>query len=316
MNKIYTFLAALLLTTSTFAQAPEKMSYQAVIRNSSDALVANQAVGMRISILQTTATGTAVYAETQTPTTNINGLVSLEIGSGTPVTGTFAGINWAAGPYFIKTETDLTGGTTYTITGTSQLMSVPYALHAKTAESVISTGSVKHDIYFIGGSAGWQLISGFNKKSDELPIVPSAPGKLHSLTLLLPVSGSIPDGGIIYIVKQPKPNSLLSTSITTSHPSVMAWISFRSMPVNSTWGFGFTTSGPILVSITEGETAIVNTGATYTNQMKITWNLGPASNEFLRDDWIGVLTSTSGQPAPYNINFGMNGSSFILTTEE
>ena len=132
MNKFYTFLAAILLTTSTFAQSPEKMSYQAVVRNSSDALVTNQAVGMRISILQTTATGTAVYAETQTPTTNINGLVSLEIGTGTPVTGTFAGIDWAAGPYFIKTETDPAGGTNYTITGTSQLMSVPYALYAKT----------------------------------------------------------------------------------------------------------------------------------------------------------------------------------------
>ena len=130
MNKFYTFLAAILLTTSIFAQAPEKMSYQAVIRNSSDVLVANQAVGMRISILQTTATGTAVYVETQTPTTNINGLVSLEIGTGTPVTGTFAGIDWAAGPYFIKTETDPTGSTTYTINGTSQLMSVPYALYA------------------------------------------------------------------------------------------------------------------------------------------------------------------------------------------
>ncbi|WP_320814141.1 hypothetical protein [Flavobacterium sp.] len=139
MNKFYTFLAAILLTTSIFAQAPEKMSYQAVIRNSSDALVANQAVGMRISILQGSASGTAVYVETQTPTTNINGLVSLEIGTGTPVTGTFAGIDWAAGPYFIKTETDPTGSTTYTITGTSQLMSVPYALYAKTAENVLNS---------------------------------------------------------------------------------------------------------------------------------------------------------------------------------
>ncbi|EAZ94963.1 hypothetical protein FBBAL38_11479 [Flavobacteria bacterium BAL38] len=131
MKKLYTILVALLMTATTFAQAPEKMSYQAVIRNSSDALVANQAVGMRISILQTTANGTAVYVETQTPTTNINGLVSIEIGNGTPVTGTFAGIDWATGPYFIKTETDPTGSTTYTITGTSQLMSVPYALYAK-----------------------------------------------------------------------------------------------------------------------------------------------------------------------------------------
>jgi len=147
MNKFYTFFAAILLTTSTFAQAPEKMSYQAVIRDAANALVANQTVGMRISILQTTATGTAVYVETQTPTTNINGLVSLEIGTGTVITGTFANINWANGPYFIKTETDPTGGTNYTITGTSQLLSTPYALHAKTAES-ISGGITETDPVF------------------------------------------------------------------------------------------------------------------------------------------------------------------------
>jgi len=133
MNKFYTFLAAILLTMSIFAQAPEKMSYQAVIRNSSDALVANQAVGMRISILQTTATGTAVYVETQTPTTNVNGLLTLEIGTGTPVTGTFAGIDWATGPYFIKTEIDVDNNASYDVTGTSQLLSVPYALYAATS---------------------------------------------------------------------------------------------------------------------------------------------------------------------------------------
>jgi hypothetical protein len=132
-SKIYSILAGLLLTVSTFAQAPQKMSYQAVIRNSSDALIASTPVGMKISVLQGSASGTAVYAETQTPSTNANGLVSLEIGAGTPVTGTFAGINWATGPYFIKTETDPTGGTNYSIVGTNQLMSVPYALFSGNA---------------------------------------------------------------------------------------------------------------------------------------------------------------------------------------
>jgi hypothetical protein len=133
MKRIFTIAAALLMTASVWAQAPEKMSYQAVVRDAGDALVTTQAVGMQISILQTTATGTAVYVETQTPTTNINGLVSLEIGTGTLVSGDFTTIDWANDTYFIKTETDPTGGTTYTITGTSQLMSVPYALYAKTS---------------------------------------------------------------------------------------------------------------------------------------------------------------------------------------
>jgi hypothetical protein len=128
MKKIYSIVAGLLLTASVFGQAPQKMSYQAVIRNSSSALVTSTSVGMKISVLQGSSTGTVAYSETQTISTNANGLVSLEIGSGSALAGTFAGINWATGPYFIKTETDPTGGTTYSITGTSQLMSVPYAL--------------------------------------------------------------------------------------------------------------------------------------------------------------------------------------------
>jgi uncharacterized protein (TIGR02145 family) len=139
MRKIFTILVAVLLTASVFAQSPEKMSYQAVIRNSSDAIVTNTQIGMQISILQGSASGTAVYVETQTPTTNANGLVSIEIGAGTMLSGDFTTIDWANGTYFIKTETDPTGGTSYSITGTSQLLSVPYALHAKTAESVSGT---------------------------------------------------------------------------------------------------------------------------------------------------------------------------------
>lgn len=128
MKKIYSIIAGLLITVSVYAQAPQKMSYQAVIRNNSNALITSTAVGMKISVLQGTSTGTVVYSETQTPSTNANGLVSLEIGSGTPLIGTFAGINWANGPYFIKTETDPNGGTNYTISGTNELLSVPYAL--------------------------------------------------------------------------------------------------------------------------------------------------------------------------------------------
>jgi uncharacterized protein (TIGR02145 family) len=113
-----------------FAQAPQRLSYQAEIRNTSNALIVNSLVGMQFSILQGSATGTVVYSERHTPTTNANGLVSLQIGGGTVLSGTFAGISWATGPYFLKTETDPVGGSNYTISGTQQMLSVPYALHS------------------------------------------------------------------------------------------------------------------------------------------------------------------------------------------
>ena len=118
---------------SARAQAPQKMSYQAVIRNASNVLIANTNVGMRISVLQGSPTGSAVYTEAQTATTNANGLVTLEIGAGTVVRGIFSSIAWGTNTYYIKTETDPTGGTNYTITGTSQFLSVPYALFAADA---------------------------------------------------------------------------------------------------------------------------------------------------------------------------------------
>lgn len=123
------------ITFNAFTQSPQKMSYQYVVRNASGVLVTNQIVGIKISILQGTPTGTVVYQENYNPNpqTNANGLVSIEIGGGTPITGIFSNINWASGPYFLKTETDPTGGTNFTIVGTSQLLSVPYAIYAKTA---------------------------------------------------------------------------------------------------------------------------------------------------------------------------------------
>jgi len=138
----------LLISSSAYAQTPQKMSYQAVVRNSNNQLVANQKVGMQISILQGSATGTFVYSEMQTPTTNANGLVSIEFGGGTG----FSSIDWPTGSYFIQTETDPTGGTNYTITGTSQILSVPYALHAKTAETVTG-GIIEIDPTFTSSEA-------------------------------------------------------------------------------------------------------------------------------------------------------------------
>lgn len=154
MKKFSTFLAAALLTVNVFAQTPEKMSYQAVVRNSSDQLVTNKAIGMQISILQGAASGAAVYVETHIPTTNSNGLVSIEVGTGT-TSDDFSAIDWTNGPYFIQTAIDPTGGIDYSITGTSQLLSVPYALHAKTAE--IASGIITN--YYQFANLNWNSVT-------------------------------------------------------------------------------------------------------------------------------------------------------------
>lgn len=133
MKTIYSILIFTLFTFQLCAQAPQKMAYQAVVRDNDNTLITSTPVGMRISILQGSASGSVVYAETQILTTNINGLVSLQIGNGTVVSGSFTAINWADGPYFVKTETDLTGGANYSVTGTTELLSVPYALYAESS---------------------------------------------------------------------------------------------------------------------------------------------------------------------------------------
>lgn len=131
MKKTLITVFSLLLIGSAFAQAPQKMSYQSVVRNTTNDLVTNSAIGVQISILQGSPTGVASYIETHTANSNANGLISIQIGGGSPVAGSFSSIDWSNGPYYLKTETDPNGGTTYSISGTTQLLSVPYALYSE-----------------------------------------------------------------------------------------------------------------------------------------------------------------------------------------
>lgn len=120
------------------AQVPAKMSYQAVIRNANNQLLINKTVGIQVSILHQNVEGEAVFKEIYDPLpqTNANGLVSLEIGSGESLTGSMGSIDWSDGNYFLKTEIDPDGGDNYSIVSVTQLLTVPYAFHAGTAENI------------------------------------------------------------------------------------------------------------------------------------------------------------------------------------
>ena len=129
MKKIILFLAVTISTT-LFAQVPQGISYQAIALNTSGNPVVSSNVGLRLSILDNSATGTVLYTETHVKTTNAQGLFNLVIGQGTVTTGTFSTINWATNTKFLKVEMDVAGGSNYVLVGSTQLLSVPYALAA------------------------------------------------------------------------------------------------------------------------------------------------------------------------------------------
>ena len=138
MKKLFTFIS-LAITFVELAQAPQGFNYQATVRNSSGALIINQNVTFKFNIMLNSQTSLPVYSETHLAPTDDLGQVNLTVGQGTPTTGTFADINWANGTYYLGIE--LNTGAGYVAMGTTQLLSVPYALYANNAGSATSTSS-------------------------------------------------------------------------------------------------------------------------------------------------------------------------------
>jgi trimeric autotransporter adhesin len=154
MKKIFTFLA-FVVTIVTFAQAPQGFNYQATVRDNAGQLLLNQIVLVKFNILQNSAAGTVVFSENQTANTDDLGHINLVVGSGTPSIGTFSTINWGTGSYYLGIE--LNTGTGFVAMGTTQLMSVPYALYANSAGgSTIANGTTVGEMLFWNGTQ-WAL---------------------------------------------------------------------------------------------------------------------------------------------------------------
>lgn len=132
MKKIFT-LIAFIVTITTFAQAPQGFNYQATVRNAAGALIVNQNVNFKFNIMQNSSTSVPVYSETHYVPTDDLGAVSLVIGQGTATTGIFNSINWGNGNYYLGIE--LNTGSGYIAMGTTQLLSVPYALYAGSSQN-------------------------------------------------------------------------------------------------------------------------------------------------------------------------------------
>ena len=203
MKKIFaSILLLLLLQTTTFAVVPEAIKYQAVARDNGGNILANKNIGIRLSILKGNISGTAVYVETHATSSNNLGLINLEIGKGTPITGTMSAINWGNDSYFIKIEMDETGGSNYTLVGTSQLVSVPYALYAKEAENGTQWSDNDTNIYYNTGNVG----IGTNKPRKKLEVYSS-----ERLGSQLQITGEVPTlrladtaytGGVVFGVAE------------------------------------------------------------------------------------------------------------------
>lgn len=127
---IHFVMVYLLIAIAPVSAQQLKMSFQSIIRNSANTLITNSAIGLRFSVLQGSISGTVLYAETQNASTNANGLISIIVGNGTVVSGNMNSLTWSNGPYFFKTEIDPTGGTSYTISETTEMTSVPMANEA------------------------------------------------------------------------------------------------------------------------------------------------------------------------------------------
>ena len=134
MKTAFLLFIVLLMAKTSFAQAPQSFRYQAVARDATGNVLANKNVSFKISLIQGSVTGTVVYSEQHAKTTNTFGLVDLEVGRGTSPSGNFQAISWGVNAYFVKVEMDPNGGSAYQNMGTSQLLSVPYALHARNVE--------------------------------------------------------------------------------------------------------------------------------------------------------------------------------------
>ncbi|MBI5541966.1 MAG: tail fiber domain-containing protein [Bacteroidia bacterium] len=258
MKKIFLTIIAIIIANYTFSQTPQSFQYQAVVRDASGTAMVSQPVNFQISIISGSISGTVVYVETHAAITNSLGIVILNIGEGTASSGIFANINWGSLYHFIKVEADPTGNTSYLDMGTTQLLSVPYALYAETAGNAGSTYTQGNGIDITGN-----VIS--NTSPDQTVVLNSGTGAS--------VTGTYPN----FTINNTQPDQTVnlsgagSTSVSGAYPN----FTISSTDNNTTYnaGSGINVTGTTItntapdqnVSLTQaGATTITGTYPNFT----------------------------------------------------
>lgn len=177
------------------AQAPQTIQYQAMVRNASGQVSVSSNTNIRFYVLQGSATGTSVYQEYHKTATNAYGLVNVRLGEGVVESGSFAAINWGAGAYFLKVAVDAQGGNDFVDMGTTQLVSVPYALYAETAGTAANVNdadadptnelqslTVSNDTLFLSGGGYVLMPSGVGAQGPTGPTGPTGATGANGVT--------------------------------------------------------------------------------------------------------------------------------------
>ena len=318
-----------LAVAAAMAQAPEKFTYQAVVRNASNSLVANAPVGVRVSILQGSATGSAVYSETHVATTNANGLVTLSIGGGNVQQGAFADIDWANGTYFLKIETDPDGGTNYSISSTQQMLSVPYALYSKEAGNGFSGDyndlvnvpqipQIPADVSAFNNDAGY--ITGYTETDPTVPAWAKEDNKPmynYSEIVNTPTIPTVPTN-----VSAFTNDAGYLTNYTETDPTVPAWAKEANKP---TYNYSEIVNTPTIPAVPTNVSAFTNdagyiTGYTETDPQFNAWdkNYNDLTNKPVLFD--GDYNSLTNQPTiptvPTNVSAFMNDAGYLTEYTE